>query len=47
MEDQLNQLFSVDDQKRDDLYLKDFVNKRAMLLNETLRQLSQYCVQNC
>ena len=35
-----DKILEVDEQTREDLYLKDFVNKRSLLLNDTLRLLS-------
>ena len=47
MTEQTDTLLQVDEAKREDVYLKDFINKRSLLLNDTLRQLSQQCVVSC
>jgi len=41
MVEQIENLMKVDESSREDLMLKDFVNKRAGLLNELVRTLSQ------
>ena len=45
--EQVDQLHQVDSQHREDLYLKDFVNKRNMLLTETMRSMANLCMSKC
>lgn len=37
----------VDENTREDIYLKDFINKRSLVLNDVLRKLSVHCVNAC
>ena len=45
--EKINQLLSLQSDQSEDILLRDFVNKRAMLLNETMRTLANYCVTQC
>ena len=45
--EQIENLMKVDESSREDLMLKDFINKRAGLLNELVRTLSQQCLKSC
>ena len=45
--EKINQLMQLDADSSEDVMLRDFVNKRAMLFNETLRGLARHCVNKC
>ena len=45
--EKIEQLMQLDAEKSEDVMLRDFVNKRGMLLNETLRTLARQCLKVC
>ena len=45
--ERVQQLLSLDADQSEDVMLRDFVNKRGMLLNETMRSLAGQCVRVC
>lgn len=47
MNNDMGKLMQLEEEKREDMYLKEFVNKRQALAAQTMRQLSQHCVQAC
>ena len=45
--ERVEQLLSLESDQSEDIMLRDFVNKRAMLLNETMRKLAFECNSLC
>ena len=45
--ERIEQLMQLDAEKSEDVMLRDFVNKRSIHLNETLRTLANTCVAAC
>ena len=45
--ERIEQLLNLEAGQSEDIMLRDFVNKRAMLLNETMRKLAFECNHLC